>query len=136
MQNQLFWTKDMSVNDEELDTQHKKLFSIINKLIDIQGGRTDSGKTFDCLKELVDYTGYHFNSENKYMARHDFPMLREHIDAHVEYVKKMGVFLEDFEKGRAELNSDLLTYLRDWWTNHVLEEDMKYADYIIISSHR
>jgi hemerythrin len=56
----LEWTPKISVNNKKIDTQHKTLFSIINKLITIKKEKTESDTIFEVLRELIDYSGTHF----------------------------------------------------------------------------
>jgi len=126
----LSWSPKISVNNEEIDRQHKKLFSIIHKLASSKNSSENSGSTHEILEELIRYSEYHFNSENKYMAEHNYPALEKHMNEHIDYIKKIGKFIEEFAKGAAELNIKILKYLADWWTGHVSNEDLKYAEYI------
>ena len=130
MKYQLKWTKSMSVHQQEIDKQHKHLFSIINRVVDAHLGRLDSNAIYDCLKELMDYSAYHFNQEMKYMAEYQFPKIDAHIDEHLTYTTKMGALLDEFKKGHTHIDEELLSYLAQWWTNHVMKEDMRYAEYI------
>jgi len=126
----LSWSQKISVNNEEIDRQHKTLFSIIHKLAGLKNKSKNSGSTLEILKELIHYSEYHFNLENKYMVEHKYPALEKHMNEHIDYTKKIGKFIEDFEKRDAELNIEILKYLADWWTGHVSNDDLKYAKYI------
>jgi hemerythrin len=128
----LEWTPSISVNNEKIDAQHKRLFSIINKLIIIKKEKTESDKIFEVLRELIDYSGKHFQTESQYMSENNFPrlLLKAHIDEHEDYVGKMEKFVENYGKGRETLSDEILKFLADWWLKHVSESDMKYKGHV------
>ena len=65
----LDWDDSLSVNVTEIDDQHKKLIGTLNDLYDAM----DDGKGNDVLgkilKELTDYTVYHFQTEENYFKK-------------------------------------------------------------------
>jgi len=69
------WSDDLSVKVTLIDDQHKKLIALINSLHDAM--RAGEGKQVleKTLKELADYTVYHFQTEEKYMQAVPLPDL-------------------------------------------------------------
>ena len=63
----LEWNDIYSVNIKEIDSQHKNLFSLINK---VQFSDKDKPNTKEeinkILDEMNDYAIYHFDTEEKY----------------------------------------------------------------------
>ena len=57
------WNEKYSVHIEEIDSQHKKIFSIINRLHSALKARKGKKVIGNLLDELVDYTYYHFATE-------------------------------------------------------------------------
>ena len=126
----LEWTPKISVNTEEIDNQHKKLFLIINKLIIIRKEKAEPDTILEVLRELIDYSDKHFKTEDHYMNENNYPLFKSHIDEHEDYFGKMEKFVEDYGKGSETLTDEVLKFLAGWWIEHVSEVDMKYARYV------
>ncbi len=79
------------------------------------------------LTGLVGYTVYHFGSEEKLFEKHGYPETREHIEKLKKLVGRVSDFYESFKKGDAEVNFDLMEFLKDWLNNHIKGTDKKYG---------
>ena len=60
----LIWGHTYSIGNDLVDNQHKKLMELINTLHRIESGESDEDIN-DVLNELVNYTVYHFKSEEE-----------------------------------------------------------------------
>ena len=123
------WDESLSVNVQEIDNQHQKIVKMINKLHDAmrQGkGKDVLGKI---INNLVKYTQIHFQTEEKYFAKFDYPNAETHKKEHQNFVKKVIEFREDFESGRLGLTIQVMNFLRDWLTNHIQGSDKKYSKF-------
>ena len=128
------WDNSYSVNNAEIDAQHKKLVALLNKLHDTLLNAPSSQERdrvlADTLKEMCDYTRYHFNFEEDYMKKINYPALKEHWRLHKNFGTK--IFEHDYElrKGRLVLISEIISLLKNWLLDHILVEDKKYCLFI------
>lgn len=121
----LVWNDQYSVQIPEIDQQHKKLFALINNLYDqIMQGHAEEAID-STLKALIDYTRIHFDFEERLMREGNYIHYAEHCAAHAELIRRIAEF--DGKKLRGDLGDELMAFLFDWLTVHILEEDMKYA---------
>jgi len=127
---EIIWDGKFSVGVTELDKQHKKLIKIINKLINITEKSVNPGNLADVLNEMTEYANYHFETEEKYMLDIDFNDYSNHKTQHVEFKKKTADFCFDAIKSKEKVPSEMLLYLKDWLTNHILKSDMQYKSYV------
>ena len=67
---QFVWEEKFSVGNEDIDTQHKGLFSLGNELF--EASRTQSIKPI--IMRLYKYTREHFSSEEEMMKRIGYPL--------------------------------------------------------------
>lgn len=121
------WGPKLLVGVKQIDEQHKKLVDIVNKLNDamVAGhGRELIGPT---LAELVRYTQYHFGVEERLMAAHHYEHTAEHKAQHEKLLRDVGEFKTRFDSGNSMLSIELLRFLRDWLSGHILGSDMKLA---------
>ena len=126
----VLWDKSFSVNNIEIDNQHKKLFELINKLhSSLQAGQ---GNTVlkPVLMELVDYVKVHFAQEEKLMKEKNYPDYDKHKQKHEEYIVELKVFLKKY-KGRTPLLArEILLYLGKWVSEHIKGEDFNYSSFL------
>lgn len=130
----LEWDDSFSVGNAEIDEQHKQWIAIHNRLHDIllEGDVAALQQAaIETLKEMHEYTGYHFAFEEEYMTRIGFPAIREHWRLHKDFDSLIYGYLRDAQKGEVSvLNSELVKIMKNWLMNHILNEDMKYAHFM------
>ena len=124
------WTAALSVGLDEIDQQHQQLYAIIAEVADARRQNLDRSFLLSTLTRLVDYSDYHFRTEDNYMIENEYPLFLSHRKEHLAYIKKMDELISTLEQRKAILTEDMLSFLCDWWTMHVINSDMKYARYI------
>ncbi|XDD43110.1 bacteriohemerythrin [Leptospira sp. WS60.C2] len=137
------WDVKYETKISEIDSQHKKLFRLINEIESIFEDNKDhlSTKTKSLLQavsELEDYTISHFLIEERVMELNLYPNLEAHKKQHDRFTDKIlelknRLTSDKLLENDKELNqffTDLIRFLRLWLTNHILQEDMNYKPYI------
>jgi hemerythrin len=125
------WSDDLSVGIKQFDDEHKQLINLINKLNNALkiGG---SPKTMeDILNNLVDYTIVHFKHEEENMVKFLYPEYPGHKKAHDDLTAQVIDFRDRYKSGKISFSLELMTFLRDWLTNHIMGTDKKYKDFFI-----
>ncbi len=124
------WNDALSVNIQEIDRHHRKLMDLINGVY--QSMMLDKGKDFigKILNELLEYTTYHFDYEEKLFHQHGYPKTSGHIAKHRDLVSKVKGFVDDFHAGSAKVDHELLMFLRSWLTNHIMGTDQEYSEFL------
>ncbi|WP_300673138.1 bacteriohemerythrin [Desulfoluna sp.] len=123
----LVWTEKISVNIPEIDQQHQTLFAIINDLITEHNQQAEPEKILSLIGRLVDYSGTHFTTEENLLVDLNFPHFIQHNQAHLAYMKKVDLFIQDCKSNKRGLSLEMLEFLNHWWLNHVSISDMEYA---------
>ena len=121
------WNDSHSVNVAEIDKQHKRLAAMINEMVEAKAGGDGKDALKEILINLIDYAATHFRTEERYFLQFGYPETESHKNEHASFIRKCALFIEEFEKGRVELNTDVVTYLSKWWDAHVLGTDKKYT---------
>lgn len=125
------WDKKYELNILEIDTQHKSLFSLINRLhLNLIEAAAPS-EIKSILDELVRYTQVHFHFEEKFFSRINFEDEDEvelHKDEHLNFCKQVEQFQKKLSKGEEKLTSSIMDFLKDWLSNHILKTDMNMRD--------
>ncbi len=126
------WHDSFSVGVKVVDTHHKKLFSIVNELIAGVNAGNSRKNIYKVLMELVDYTEYHFKTEEEFFKMH--PQFKDHQLIHKKFVKSISDFTSSFHSGDVELGNNVLHFLVDWLKTHVLDLDRNYFEELHYSS--
>ncbi|MBI2418898.1 MAG: hemerythrin family protein [Ignavibacteriales bacterium] len=124
------WKEIYKVNIIEVDNQHKKLVELINSLHDalkIGKGKEVLSKV---LSELVDYTVYHFATEEKYFDTYEYPETAIHKKQHCDLVEQVAALQKKFESGEKVLTMDVMNFLRDWLHDHIVGSDKNFGPYL------
>lgn len=124
------WKDEYSVGVEKIDEQHKRLFEIANEAYEILNNEfyTDKyDKIVKILKELEDYTVFHFNDEEEYMKQIGYKKFFTHKIEHEEFVQKIkNVDLGKVDCDQDKYLLDIMNFIVDWLVNHILEKDKLY----------
>lgn len=127
------WKDAYSVNVAEIDSQHKKMFEIGSRISDLVLAKDDYDhydEIMDILIELTEYTMHHFNYEEKLMERYGYKELDSHRFEHVFLTKKIKKLQEkDIDTNQKMATIDLIAFVSDWISGHILMTDMKYRDH-------
>ncbi|MBI1910689.1 MAG: hemerythrin family protein [Deltaproteobacteria bacterium] len=123
------WKNDYSVNVRQFDNHHKKLIDLINSLHDSMLTGKHQIVIGKILKDLLDYTRYHFGEEEKLMINHKFSGYAEHKSQHDKFVAKVCECIQRYESGALTMTIDLMNFLRDWLKSHILGTDKKYSEF-------
>ncbi len=123
----IVWNDQFSVGVKKMDDQHQKIIMIFNTLVDNAQATAGSEKVSEVLTEMVEYASEHFKCEEQLLRDHAHPDLEQQLTEHMKFRRQAGEFCLQASKGDEEVTQDLLNYLYDWWTNHILHEDKKYA---------
>jgi len=115
-----------------VDDQHKRILVMINNLRDsLQrgGGNSEVGVI---LKELVEYVKFHFAEEEKLMEEMNYPEIEEHRELHEKLTRHVVAILLRLKNEQEFSIYELLSFLKDWWNEHIGEEDKKIGQCLSI----
>jgi hemerythrin len=113
----LIWSEKFSIHNEEIDSQHKRLFDLYNR---VQFFAEDENDKFRTLDALTEYASFHFADEEKFMLSIGYPEeeFQKHKRMHESY-------LESLSQLKSEPLWKTLDFFREWLLTHILAEDTK-----------
>ena len=127
------WMNSFSVQNKMIDDQHKKWIEIYNKahdrMMDIIPEDENLGIGEAALVEMIEYTKYHFSSEEDFMKKIGFPGYEEHRKIHEAFIRKLEAISSQMQEGTHILNSEILKVIENWLIDHILTEDPKLTKY-------
>ena len=126
------WKPDNEVGIPIIDEQHRGAVATINSLFHFMQEDKGMDALRPTLNVLEQYTKIHFETEEAIMIKEGYPDFDAHVLLHRELVKQMADVMR-----RAIAQSDpkiVLSFLKDWWMDHINKEDKKYAGYMAMKS--
>ena len=124
------WKDDMSVGIKVIDEDHKKLIGLINDLQRAVCYHMGESYERKALKELVDYTKYHFEREEGLMQSNEYPDFDAHKKEHEVMIANVGKYLAAYDKDRGLTIDKLCDFLKSWLVNHIRGTDQKYVPHL------
>jgi hemerythrin len=124
------WTDALSVNIKEIDAQHRRLFDLMNKLHEAMKVGKGNDVLGGILGDLVKYTVFHFSTEEKYFQKFGYPEFQQHKKQHDDLAQKAKALKESFEQGKQTISIEVLNFLKDWLSGHIVGSDKKYGRFL------
>ena len=109
-----------------MDNDHKQLIDIFNNLIDIAEKNLPGSGFAEQLSHMTDYSLRHMTKDEWYLRSIDFPDIAEHKKQHLDYIKTTALFNSRFLTDNPPTITEVIDFLRIWWTNHIMNIDIQY----------
>jgi len=123
----LAWAEELSIGNERIDSDHKKLITMVNGIEYMISAR-DSFALPQALEQLEYWTNIHFAEEESIAQAINFPF-DQHSLAH-KYLLKEIQHMKNELVAKDGIWSDAAAehyscFLSDWLTKHVIDADMQ-----------
>jgi len=123
----IHWKEKYNVNIKEIDQQHKKLIDMINVLHDAIIRKEDKNIMAQIISDMRDFAFIHFKTEEKYFSRIGYKDAESHKAEHKFFLEHVEIFYEEFQNYDSSLAVEVMTFLKDWFINHIVQLDKTYA---------
>jgi hemerythrin-like metal-binding protein len=133
MAKKFIWTKEYSVNVQEIDEQHQEFFSIVNSILEAAENEATTKETLITdLGKLGDYAFYHLSTEEELFKKFNYPQAEEHVQIHKMFREKAQALIDAAVKG--ELNTkdivkEAAEFAGDWLQKHIMVMDKQYTEF-------
>ena len=123
------WKEQYRIGNKEIDEQHYQLFCKIDNLLAIaRSGDFEKKKKecYDLIEFLIDYTKFHFESEEKIQKKLQYVGYTQHVWIHKEFIQTIQDYKEKLEKDFSQLVlKSFVGTLLTWLALHVCGCDRK-----------
>ena len=123
----IVWQAEYNLGIPIIDEQHRGIVSTINSLH--FGTQNDFAKNMlqPITEMMYEYTRIHFEIEEVFLQKIDFPNAKKHHALHEELsasLKNTG------QKSLLDRDPyEFLDFLKQWWINHICHEDLLFRNY-------
>lgn len=139
----IVWRDQISVGNDLVDQDHRYLMCLINSIELALRHDNDTEPLILFVKQLVDYTRFHFTREERIQQKAKYPHMVEHLKVHKDILEQIGQLEQDVleyhqhakDGSLVEGERDMVTQrtmqlLRDWVLDHVLKDDKRMEPYL------
>ena len=125
------WNEDKyDVGVKVFNSHHKRLVDMINLLHSVSDSNNNINHINLVYKELLEYTRYHFDVEEKLMLKYKYE--NYHVQK-LEHQQFIGFLVNSYEKFKKDFYMieliELIDFLGEWIIAHILGEDQKYKSF-------
>ncbi|MDE7314086.1 MAG: bacteriohemerythrin [Mucispirillum sp.] len=124
------FTSALSVGYNAIDEQHIRWIDLINAVYNSLSSGSSREKLGKVLKDLVDYTVWHFGFENKMMTEYNYPDKESHMKIHKDFIAEIKKLESRYESGEDIMGVNVLEFLKDWLSDHIMKIDTKLGAYL------
>lgn len=123
------WSNQLATGLDDVDSQHKQLVNLINKLGQMHAGGATEKELSDVFTELRDYTVYHFQHETDLMQSWPINEANKaaHLKAHRGFIERLEKAGELIATHPDAVVDNLLAFLVKWLVHHITGVDTRMA---------
>jgi hemerythrin-like metal-binding protein len=129
----IVWNNDYCTGIPEIDSQHIKIIDQINYLIDNHNCKAKASLNQEIILFLDKYGAEHFSTEEGFLRKINYPDLDNHIKMHQEFKLRTVKSAVKVLKGQEDVSEETISFLKNWWTDHILKADMEFKNFILNS---
>jgi hemerythrin len=126
------WHAGFSVDVAEIDTHQKKMFDLLNELIDLKQQKAEAKAIAGIITEINDYGKLYFAEEEKILKQREYPDRDVHARAHRRFIKSAISLRREISEDVNNLTLDAIVSLRDWLIEHIQTNDAMYVPFLRI----
>lgn len=131
----LEWDARYSVDIEEIDAHQKKMFDLLNQLIDLRESGLDPKESINIISEINEYSKLYFGTEEKYLKKKGYPDFAAHSKIHRQFIKHAISLRREVSEDSWNLTDEMIITLKDWLMNHILTVDSLYVPFLRINAY-
>ncbi len=121
------WTDSLSVGIIEIDEQHKKLFTLLNKASEMVQNNKPKEHLISSIKDIISFTQIHFSTEEKMFKVCKYTHAKKHMEEHQKMISKATSFLSEYSNNKILITETTMSFFMDWIINHITSCDLTYS---------
>lgn len=124
------WSPLYDTKHKIIDEQHRELVNIINDLyLSTIDNKSNKNEAFiKAAKRCIDYTDYHFKTEEKIMDIINYSDAENHKAMHKDFYNEVVKQISRYQEGQPFVANKLVKYLKDWLLEHIAFRDKIFVE--------
>ncbi len=124
----IVWYNKYNLQIPEMDEQHKRIVKLVNEFKEAWDTKKSVNELVKIIKNLINYSSYHFRSEEEYMGEYKYTEIKEHKAEHKKLNQLLQKVEKDLSKNKQDQVQDNLESIKKQFIYHFTESDSKYID--------
>jgi len=127
-------SKDMMIGNHMIDNDHQKLVDIINEF-ELKSQENSLLAMHETLKELLKYSKYHFEREEKLQKESGYPHYQMHKSEHATFIYNIKLMAKSYFVDKTKpidekATKDIINFMQHWLVYHIEKFDTLMKEYI------
>lgn len=128
------WDSSLAIGHPTIDAQHRDLFAQVNAFVNALRENAEYAQLHSLIEFLNEYTNIHFQTEEQFMAEHEYPFLKFQKEQHRRFLEHFQLFQKEIKGPPSHPHSFLLfraqILLIDWLVNHTAKLDKHFGKFL------
>jgi hemerythrin len=121
------WKDSFKIGIEELDLQHRTFLEYLNECYTDSAAGNHTKVDSAMIAKLRQYATVHFRREEELLRFVNYPDMERQEKQHIYFEQQILSLEAERDAGRPRDVEEVFTFLRDWFLNHILEEDKRFV---------
>ncbi len=126
----ILWRNEMSVGNDLIDQDHRYLLCLFNSIEIILSDEEQSDLLPFYFNQLLEYSQFHFDREEKIQLKSDYPGYFEHKQKHQQIAQRLHEINMELQGGKTEFEEDLLGLVKEWIVDHLIKTDLEMQSHL------
>jgi hemerythrin len=126
------WKPSLAVGVEEIDQQHRELFVRVNQFLSCCREGKSREEIVEMMAFLGDYVVTHFEAEERYMERNNYPRYAQHKTQHLHFRRDLEQLRRSLDEDPSALSLILAVNQKvvNWLIKHVSGSDKEFGEFL------
>lgn len=124
------WHHTYSSHVAQLDIHHNRITEMGNTIIQLLYNDSEPQTLINAIEAMLEYTLYHFTSEEKLMALYEYPGIEGHTKRHNELMRQVLEYKDRVLNGDIPEKAILQNFMEQWLMRHLLDDDRKFGAFL------
>ena len=124
------WNKNFDLQIPSINEEHKEIFARMAQIENLSKNFADKKAVLAAFDNLVEYTLEHFQSEEAFMRKINFPEIETHKKMHADLMAKLDKYRKEYVNSvYGAFPSSVFDFFQNWLLTHILIADKRYAEF-------
>ena len=126
------WDSNLETGNGKIDSQHRQLIGMVNKLIEASSRGKDAAVVTEALDFLASYAVDHFADEEQLQQAYAYPDYGDHKRKHDDFKAVVTGLIQRVKKEgpSEELIEVVCNTIGSWLLDHIMGDDFRMASFI------
>lgn len=122
---------ELETGINEIDEQHGRIITLVNQLYEAFIAERSKKEIREIIKNLSDFSSYHFNTEERYFKQFGYEKASEHQQSNNLFTDELAKFRKAYQAGKSFDIKEFMLFLQNWILKHFSTDDQDFVELFI-----